>query len=53
MYPAYTRRWPNFGLTLAHRLRRWPNINLTLGQRPMFAWYVHVDPALFVQNNDV
>ena len=33
VYPANTRRWPNVGLTLAHRLRRWPNISPTLGQR--------------------
>ena len=35
--PANTRRWPNVGLILAHRLRRWPNINPTLGQRLVFA----------------
>ena len=35
--PANTRRQPNVGLMLAHRLRRWPNINSTLGQRVVFA----------------
>ena len=28
--PANTKRWPNAGLTLAHRLRRWANIKLAL-----------------------
>ena len=36
-YPANTKRWPNVGLTLAHRLRRWPNISPTLGQGLVFA----------------
>ena len=35
--PANTRRSPNVGLLLAHRLRRWPNINPTLGERLVFA----------------
>ena len=38
-YPANMRRWPNFGLLLAHRLRRWSNSKPTLGQRLMFAGY--------------
>ena len=36
--PANTRRWPNVGLILAHRLRRWPNLSPTLSQRLVFAW---------------
>ena len=35
--PASTRRCPNVGLMLAHRLRRWTNISPTLGQRLVFA----------------
>ena len=36
-FPANTRRWPNAGVMLGHRLRRWPNNNPTLGQRLVFA----------------
>ena len=35
--PANTRRWPNAGLLLAHRLRRWTNNSPALGQRIVFA----------------
>ena len=31
-----TRRWPNVGLLLAHRLRRWANISPVLGHRVVF-----------------
>ena len=31
-----TRRWPNVGLLLAHRLRRWANISPVLGYRVVF-----------------
>ena len=31
-----TRRWPNAGLLLAHRLRRWANISPVLGYRVVF-----------------
>ena len=31
-----TRRWPNAGLLLAHRLRSWANISPVLGYRVMF-----------------
>ena len=34
--PADTRRRPNVGLTLVHRLRRWPNVNPTLGVNLLF-----------------
>ena len=33
---ANTRRWPNVGLLLAHRLRRWDNISRVLGYRVLF-----------------
>ena len=33
--PANTRRWPNAGFMLAHRLRRWANISPVLGYRVM------------------
>ena len=36
-HPANTRRSPNAGTMLAHRLRRWANIVPTLGERPVFA----------------
>ena len=32
-----TRRWPNAGLLLAHRLRSWPSIKQALVQRFVFA----------------
>ena len=32
-----TRRWPNAGLMLAHRMRRWPSIKPALVQRFVFA----------------
>ena len=32
-----TRRSPNVGSMLVHRLRRWPNIVPTLGESLMFA----------------
>ena len=35
--PANTRRWPNVGIKLAHRLRCCPNISPTLDQRPVLA----------------
>ena len=38
-YPANTRRWPNAGLMLSHRLRRWANIRSALGQCLVFAGY--------------
>ena len=31
-----TRRWPNVGLLLAHRLRRWASISPVLGYRVVF-----------------
>ena len=31
-----TRRWPNVGLLLAHRLRRWANVSPVLGYRVVF-----------------
>ena len=34
--PANTKRWPNVGLLLAHRLRRWPNIDSKSGQCLVF-----------------
>ena len=34
---ANTRRWPNSGLMVDHRLRRLPNIGPILGQLPVFA----------------
>ena len=33
-----TRRWPNAGLMLAHRLRRWPSIKSGLVQRFRVFW---------------
>ena len=36
-FHANTKRWPNVGLMLAHRLRRWPNLSPTLGQRVVLA----------------
>ena len=51
-----TRRWPNAGLMLAHRLRRWSNISPVLGYRVVFGATLNVgqrrrrrtniDPAL-------
>ena len=35
--PANTRRWPNVGVLLVHRLRRWTNTTPTLGQPLVFA----------------
>ena len=35
--PANTKRSPNVGTMLAHRLRHWPNIVPTLGERLVFA----------------
>ena len=35
--PANTRRWPNAGLMLAHRLRRWANISPVLSDCVVFA----------------
>ena len=35
--PANTRRCPDVGPTLGHRLRRWPSIGPTSGQRLVFA----------------
>ena len=35
--PANTRRCPDVGPTLSHRLRRWPGIGPTSGQRLVFA----------------
>ena len=32
-----TRRWPNAGPMMAHRLRRWPTIKSELVQRLVFA----------------
>ena len=37
-----TRRWPNAGLMLAHRLRRWPTINPVLGFRVVFGTTLNV-----------
>ena len=31
-----TRRWPDVGLLLAHRLQRWANISPVLGYRVLF-----------------
>ena len=42
-----TRRWPNVGLVLAHRLRRWPNTNPTLGERLVFAGLKLIFISLF------
>ena len=42
IYPANTRRSPNVGLMLGHRLRRWSNITPTLGERLVFAGIWHV-----------
>ena len=36
--PENKRRWPNFGLTLAHRLRLWANVNPTLDERFVLGW---------------
>ena len=35
--PANTRRSPDIGSMLTHRLRRWPNIEPTLGECLEFA----------------
>ena len=35
--PANTRRLPNAGLMLGHRLRRWPNIKPEFGDRLVFS----------------
>ena len=35
--PANTRRWPNAGSMMGHRLRRWPSTNPALDQRLVFA----------------
>ena len=35
--PANTKRWPDVGLLLAHRLCRWTNIKTTLIKRLVFA----------------
>ena len=40
---AYMRRWPKFGLLLAHRLRRWPNSKTMLGQSILLA----ASPSVF------
>ena len=37
-----SRRWPNAGLLLAHRLRRWPNISPVLGSRVVFGATLNV-----------
>ena len=37
-----TRRWPNAGLVLAHRLRCWPNISPVLGYRVVFSTTLNV-----------
>ena len=37
-----TRRWPNVGLLLAHRLWRWANISSVLGYRVVFDATLHV-----------
>ena len=37
-----TRRRPNAGLMLAHRLRRWPNISPVLGYRVVFGAMLNV-----------
>ena len=37
MWLVNTRRRPNGGLMLAHRLRRWPSIRPALDQRLVFA----------------
>ena len=52
-----TRRWPDVGLMLAHRLWRWPNISPVLVYRVMFGgatqnvgqrhrWWANINPAL-------
>ena len=38
-YPANTRRSPDAGLMLVHRLRRWPNIKPASGERFVIAGY--------------
>ena len=37
-----TRRWPNAGLMLAHRLHRWPTISLVLGYHVVFGATLNV-----------
>ena len=39
--PDNTRRWPNVGLLLGHRLRRWRNIKPALGQHRVFTGLCH------------
>ena len=46
--PANTRRWPNVGLLLVHRLRHWPNVETTLGQRLVFAGRLILSPRINV-----
>ena len=39
-HPANTRRSPDAGLMLAHRLQRWPNIGEVSSQNLVFAWQI-------------
>ena len=39
---THTRRWPNAGLMLAHRLRRWANISRVLGYCVVFGATLNV-----------
>ena len=42
--PANTRRLPNAGLMLAHRLRRWANISPALDERVVLAGLLALHP---------